>query len=142
MFLRTLSILLLFAAAVSVTEITNTANLAITIYNDDFAIVKDTRLIHFEKGLSDLYFDDVAATIQTQTVSLTPDNKTNSKISIYEQNFENNLADKHALLKNYIGKQVELEVAIGQTTKSIKGELLAYAPNYLVRLDSGAVSVL
>lgn len=83
MLFRTLAILLLFAAVCSATQIINTAHLAITIYNDDFAVVKDTRLIHFDKGLSDLYFDDVAATIETATVSLTPDNKTNNKISIY-----------------------------------------------------------
>ena len=39
--------------------------LAVTIYNDRFAMVKDTRSISFDQGRSDLYFTDVSSNIQT-----------------------------------------------------------------------------
>lgn len=39
-------------------------DLAVTIYNDNYAMVKDTRDILFGPSLSFLYFEDVAATIQ------------------------------------------------------------------------------
>jgi len=43
--------------------------LAVTVYNDQFAIVKDTRSVTFDQGRSDLSFTDVSANIQTETVT-------------------------------------------------------------------------
>lgn len=40
-------------------------SLAVTIYNNDFAMVKDVRSFKFDKGASFLYFTDVSANIQT-----------------------------------------------------------------------------
>jgi hypothetical protein len=47
-------------------------SLAVTIYNDDFAMVKDFRSFKFDKGASTLYFTDVSANIQTETVTFKP----------------------------------------------------------------------
>ncbi len=44
-------------------EILSQDSIAVTIYNDDFAIVKDIRDIKFDKGDSRLYFTDVAENI-------------------------------------------------------------------------------
>lgn len=111
-------------------------DLAITIYNNDFALVKDTRTIQFDQGVSSLYFDDVAATIETTTVMFTPDAKA-AKVTVYEQNFENNLAEKYALLKKYVGKVVSVDTSIGQTTKNFRGELLSYSPAFILRTSTG-----
>jgi hypothetical protein len=35
-------------------------SIAVTIYNDDFAMVKDVREFHLDKGHSFIYFTDVA----------------------------------------------------------------------------------
>lgn len=40
-------------------------SLAVTIYNNDFAMVKDVRSFIFDKGTSFLYFTDVSSNIQT-----------------------------------------------------------------------------
>jgi hypothetical protein len=45
-------------------------------------MVKDTRKIQFDKGISKVYFTDVATTIQTETVMFTPNNQTGN-ITIY-----------------------------------------------------------
>ena len=50
-------------------SINSPVSLAITIYNDRFAMVKDTRSISFDQGLSDLYFTDVSSNIETETVT-------------------------------------------------------------------------
>jgi hypothetical protein len=44
-------------------------SLAVTVYNDDFAIVKDVRSISFDEGVSELYFTDVSPNIQPETVT-------------------------------------------------------------------------
>jgi hypothetical protein len=43
--------------------------LAVTVYNNQFAIVKDTRSVTLDQGRSDLYFTDVSANIETETVT-------------------------------------------------------------------------
>lgn len=40
-------------------------SLAVTIYNNDFALIKDIRSFKFDKGTSFLYFTDVSLNIQT-----------------------------------------------------------------------------
>lgn len=55
-------ILVSFAAASSVGD---QKSLAVTIYNNDFAMVKDVRSFKFDKGASFLYFTDVSSNIQT-----------------------------------------------------------------------------
>ena len=81
----------------SCTEILSHKSLAVTIYNDDFAMVKDVRRIKFCKKESDLYFTDVSANIETETVTFKPKTKAD-KISVYEQNFERNLVRSSAIL--------------------------------------------
>lgn len=46
-------------------EIKSQVSLAVTVYNNQFAIVKDVRSISFDQGRSDLYFTDVSSNIQT-----------------------------------------------------------------------------
>lgn len=59
-----LLVLILILAAKS-SSINQTVSLAVTIYNDQFAMVKDVRQIAFDEGRSDLYFTDVSSNIQT-----------------------------------------------------------------------------
>ncbi len=56
--------LLLIGLAAS-SQILNQESLAVTIYNNQFAMVKDVRSFKFDKGASFLYFTDVSANIQT-----------------------------------------------------------------------------
>lgn len=55
--------------AISASSINEPISLAVTIYNDQFAMVKDTRSISFDQGRSDLFFTDVSSNIQTETVT-------------------------------------------------------------------------
>ena len=64
--LISLFLLLVFSAC---SEIGQQESLAVTIYNDDFAMVKDVREISFDQGTSTLYFTDVSSKIQTETVT-------------------------------------------------------------------------
>lgn len=54
---------------ISSSTINGPVSLAVTIYNDQFAMVKDVRSISFSQGRSDLYFTDVSSNIQTETVT-------------------------------------------------------------------------
>ena len=75
--------------------------MAVTIYNDDFAMVKDVREISFVEGNSVLYFNDVSANIQPETVTFKALENPDS-IRVFEQNFEKNLVNTNSILKKYI----------------------------------------
>jgi hypothetical protein len=55
----------LLAWFIFASSINRPISLAVTVYNNQFAIVKDVREITFDKGRSDLYFTDVSTNIQT-----------------------------------------------------------------------------
>lgn len=88
-------------------EILEQESLAVTIYNNQFAMVKDIRTIKFDKGESVLYFTDVAANIQTPTVTFKA-LKNPGSVRVYEQNFDNNLVSKENILKKYLVKRIEV----------------------------------
>ena len=92
------AILLATLLALAVTsEIERQVSLAVTIYNDDFAMVKDVRNIQFDQGESLLYFTDVSSNIQTETVTFKAVENPEG-VRVYEQNFEKNLVNTQAIL--------------------------------------------
>ena len=56
---------LLLIATATASSVGTQKNLAVTIYNNNFAMVKDVRSFKFDKGASFLYFTDVSSNIQT-----------------------------------------------------------------------------
>ena len=76
-------------------------SLAVTIYNNNFAMIKDVRQISFDQGESMLYFTDVSSNIQPETVTFKT-LKDPSSVRVYEQNFEQNLVNTDGILKKYI----------------------------------------
>lgn len=111
-------------------------SLAVTIYNNNFAMVKDVRSITFDQGSSSLYFTDVSSNIQTETVTFKPlDSK--SKVRVFEQNFEKNLINKDALLQRFIEKEIKLYVKLGDQVKLAKGILLGYDNGYILKTTAG-----
>ena len=79
--------------------------LAVTIYNNAFAMVKDVRSFKLDKGASNLYFTDVSGNIQSETVTFKPTSNI-GLLRVYEQNFEKNLINKQSILQKYIEKDV------------------------------------
>ena len=83
---------ILLIVTVTCSFIKEQESLAVTIYNNDFAMVKDVRKIQFDQGQSVLYFTDVSSNIQTETVTFKALDNPES-IRVYEQNFEKNLVN-------------------------------------------------
>jgi len=81
--------------------------LALTVYNSDLALVRDVRTLRLPRGISDLQFMDVAATVNPATVhfrSLTEP----SRLGVLEQNYEYDLLEPEKLLRKYVGRDVTL----------------------------------
>jgi hypothetical protein len=78
-------------------------DLAVTIYNNDRALVEDRRTLNLPAGRSRQEFRDVSAQIQPETVTLS-----GRGIEIVEQNFDFDLLTPAALMQNAVGQTVTL----------------------------------
>jgi len=78
-----------FAAPLTST-VKDQQDLAVTIYNSNLGLVKDTRLIDFKPGIHELKFMDVAAKIDPTTVHI-KSLINGSSLNVLEQNYEYDL---------------------------------------------------
>lgn len=82
-------------------------SLALTIYNDDLALIKDRRLVRLEAGDNRLAWRNVSVGIRPETALLnTPDDV--ASLTLIEQNFDFDLLTPESLLKKYLGRRVEV----------------------------------
>jgi hypothetical protein len=89
------------------TTLDDQAELAVTVYNSDIALVRDVRNLQLARGTGSLRFMDIAATVNPATVhfrSLTEP----SRVSVLEQNYEYDLLEPDKLLRKYVGRDVTL----------------------------------
>ncbi|NOS98991.1 MAG: DUF4139 domain-containing protein [Methylotenera sp.] len=100
-----------FAVETTLDEAKSTLNdqqsVAVTIYNGDLALVKDTRKIKLKTGLNALALRDVSAQIRPETALLRSINAPGS-LTLLEQNFDFDLLTPEKLLEKYVGKTVSL----------------------------------
>ncbi|MCL2335718.1 MAG: DUF4139 domain-containing protein [Endomicrobia bacterium] len=114
------------------------ADVALTVYNGNRALVRETREVNIKKGAQTLEFDNVAA--QIDPTSVLPKFLTEpSKISILEQNFDYDLIDTNKLLSKYIGKDIEIERTGKDKRKNVKGRLLSVYSGLVVQSDGKIV---
>lgn len=89
-------------------EITTTTKersaLAVTIYNDNLALIKDTRQINLDAGQNQVAFRDVSAQIRPETASIKTKNHPN--VHLLEQNFDFDLLTPDKLLEKHVGKTI------------------------------------
>jgi len=90
-------------------------DVAVTIYNNDRALVEDKRMLDLPGGRSRQEFRDVSASIEPATVTLN-----GRGVGVVEQNFDFDLLSPDALMKNAVGQEVTLvrvNPASGQETR-------------------------
>jgi hypothetical protein len=109
--LATLSTIYTGANAMDLDETRSTLNdqqnVAVTIYNSDLALVKDTRHVNLKTGLNALALRDVSAQIRPETALLRSINAPGS-LTLLEQNFNFDLLTPQKLLEKYVGKSVSV----------------------------------
>lgn len=80
---------------------------AITIYNDNLALIKDQRKLHLKTGMSTLAFRDVSARMRPETALLRSLTAPGS-LTVQEQNFDFDLLTPQSLLSKYVGQNVQV----------------------------------
>ena len=79
---------------------------AVTVYNDDLALVKERRRVDLPAGLTRLSLREVAAQMRPETALLRA--VTGQPLSLIEQNFDFDLLTPEKLLEKYVGKSVSI----------------------------------
>ena len=79
----------------------------VTAYNNNLALIKDTREIPLPKGEGELRFMDVAAHIMPVTVRIQSLNAPD-QFAVLEQNYEYDLMSANKLLDKYVGKTINV----------------------------------
>ncbi len=94
-------------ATESTSNLQDQQNVAVTIYNENLALVKDQRKIGIAGGQSALAFRDVSAQIRPET-ALLRSLSSPGKLNVVEQNFDFDLLTPEKLLEKYVGKTVNV----------------------------------
>ncbi len=111
-------------------------SVAVTIYNENLALVKDQRKISLEQGLNYLAFRDVSGRIRPETALLRSLNNAGS-LSLIEQNFDYDLLTPTKLLEKYVGRQVGIIKTHPRTGKEARIEATVLSVNNGVVLKIG-----
>jgi hypothetical protein len=80
-------------------------SVAVTIYNQDLALVKDTRKVNLKAGVNALALRDVSGQMRPETALLRSINAPGS-LMLLEQNFDFDLLTPQKMLEKYVGKTV------------------------------------
>jgi hypothetical protein len=82
-------------------------DLAVTVYNEDLGLVRDTREFDVATGESVVRFEDVAARIDAGSVGVRSVTAPKA-LSVVEQTYSFDLTSPEKLLERFVGKEVEL----------------------------------
>jgi len=110
----------------------------LTVYNQDIALVRETRSFELKQGPSQIRFSDVASQIDPTSVhfrSLTDPGGT----TVLEQNYEYDIVGSQKLLQKYVDQEIELVIDDGS---EYRGTLLSGAGDIILQDDDGGVKVI
>src|SRR5688572_33260710 len=82
-------------------------SVAITIYNQNLALVKDQRRVSFEAGRNRLALREVSGRMRPETALLRSLSHPGA-LTLLEQNFDFDLLTPQKLLEKYVGRQVRV----------------------------------
>ncbi|MEI7811689.1 MAG: DUF4139 domain-containing protein [Ignavibacteria bacterium] len=98
-------------------------SLAVTIYNSNLGVIKDTRTIKIKQGTSEIAIRDVAQQIDPTSVHIKFDGE------VMEQNYQYDLVSLDKILQKYLDQTVML---IGENGEALEGRLLSSLGSQIV----------
>jgi hypothetical protein len=110
---------------------------SLTVYNQNFAVVKERRLIELAEGESTVKFREVAATIVPESVQFSSLRPGGAKV--IEQNYEFDLVSADKLLDKYVDRQIRI---VGRDGGLVEGTLLSSDDAQLVLSNEDGVHLI
>ncbi|HOC89436.1 MAG TPA: hypothetical protein PKI90_07800 [bacterium] len=131
--------LVLFVALMPLVSLAVEPKIAVTVYNEDLALVREARTLKLVKGSQSYAYSGVAAQIDATSVHFRAVDPA-AGITLLEQDYEYDLVGTERLLQKYIDEQV---IATAENGAVHSGTLLSAQDGDIVLLDgSGKVQAL
>ena len=128
------TIVVLFVVA----EATRAADPALTIYNQDFAVVRETVDLNLKQGINNIRFSETTAHLEPDSVILR-DPTGRCALQVLEQNFRGDPVSQGLLLSMYEGKTIDFIVRFGDHEEIVPGKIIrsGYVPHYFAMSQYG-----
>ena len=110
--------------------------LAITVYNQNFGLVREVRKVRLAKGRVALEYKDVSAHIQPETVHIKSLEGENA-LAVLEQNYRYDVLSPEKLLEKHVGKSIRV-YRYNETTgqeQSFDAEVLAVDKGVVLKIN-------
>jgi len=149
MTLKNISLSLIFAAIFSnsfafAVKASQQPAVGLTVYNENFAVVRQSRQMAFAEGTNTVKFTDVATAIDPTSVNFRCLSEPGA-VSILEQNYEYDLVGTHVLMKRYIDKDIAISIkgSGADTGKQLTGTLLAaIGSDLILKTKTGGIEII
>lgn len=97
------------------------ADPALTVYNQQFAVVRETIPLDLKQGLNQIQFTGSTAQLEPESVMLR-DPSGQRLLRILEQNYRADPVSLESLMKRYEGQTIEFQVHNGDRIETISGK--------------------
>ena len=115
------SFLLALFSALAVAQ--NAPAPSLTIYNQDFAVVRQQVRLDLKAGVNSVRFDGTTAQLEPDSVVLR-DPTGKRVLQILEQNYQADPVSQQSLLELFAGKTIDFEVTHGDKTDVVQGRIV------------------
>ncbi|MDZ7290883.1 MAG: DUF4139 domain-containing protein [candidate division KSB1 bacterium] len=132
--LRTALPVLFFAAA----AVAQGPQMRVTVYNNNLALVHETRSVDLPKPTGIFSFRDVAAYIDPTSVHFKSVSNADA-VRVLEQNFEYDLVSAEKILQRYLDQNVRL---MSKQGSPIEGKLLSAGGNVVLQAADNSIRIL
>src|SRR5688572_4908876 len=107
----------------------------LTVYNVNFGLVKEIRIVDLRLGRQELRIEDVAAFIDPTSVGLKV--LQGGPIDVLEQNYQYDLISTSTILTKSIGKRIRFRNLLENGTERVTEGVLLAAPGQVVAGEGG-----
>ncbi len=107
------------------------SGVALTLYNQDFAVVRQPIALNLKQGLNNIRYAETTAHLEPDSVMLR-DPSGKHHLQILEQNYLNDALSEALMLQAYEGKAIDFEVMRDGKPQTVRGKIIrsGYVPHY------------
>lgn len=112
------------------------ADSAITIYNENFAVVRETLSLDLTEGINSVEFSEITSQLEPSSIVLR-DLTGERSLRILEQNYRADPLSEKLLLGFFEGETIQFEIREGETTRIVEGKIIRapYRPNSSIHFN-------
>ena len=116
-----------YSVLVGLTAAVASGGAELTVYNQNFALVKEPRELNLKKGVQQVVVEDVAQKIEANSVGIRSVSNPGS-FSVLEQNYKYDLINAEAILQKVVGKRISMSRVMPNGMREKLSGVLMSAP--------------